>query len=300
MSMVIKDILAVAQTRFADEGCLDPKLDAELLFLHLLQRDRSYLFIHYGDVLDEKTCEEYFRLVDRRAGGEPVQHILGTQEFMGLTFAVNGDVLIPRQDTELLAETAIEWIKKRKEPFGGYRILDLCTGSGAIAVSLAVRLEGRKLKITATDISEKALAMARKNAEGNKAAKAIRFLPGDLFAPFPKDRKGRGKQSFDLIVSNPPYIPTGILPTLMREVRDHEPLLALDGGADGVDFYIRILNEAHWHLKDDGLLLLEIGHDQGAVIRALAEAAGAYAPAEIRQDLAGHDRLAVLVKKALA
>lgn len=294
MSLLLKDILNIATVRFTDEGCLTPKLDAEVLFCFLMKKDKSYLYIHYGDELDDKTCEEYFRLVDIRAAGMPLQYITGIQEFMGLNFKVNEHVLIPRQDTETLVETAIEEIKKRRIPAGGLRVLDLCTGSGAIAVSLAHHLKHINLKITASDISAEAVKTAKENSALNNASRQIQFIEGDLFDPFPKNRKGRGKKPFDLIVSNPPYIPRDELQTLMREVREHEPMLALDGGADGIDFYVRILKEAYLYLRKGGLLLLEIGHDQAQVVSALAEAAGAYRPAQIIKDLAGHDRIARL------
>jgi release factor glutamine methyltransferase len=292
MSLFLKDILNIARSRFSKEGCLTPRLDAEVLMCYTLNRDKSYLFIHYGDILDEKTCEEYFRLVDLRAGGMPVPYIIGKQEFMGLPFKVNEHVLIPRQDTETLVEKTIEELKKRKVPFGGFRILDLCCGSGAIAVSLAYHLKDIKIKITASDISSEALEIAKQNAKQNGVEDKIQFVEGDLFDNFPKNRKGKGKKRYDLIVSNPPYIPQSVLPTLMREVREHEPMLALDGGPDGIDYYIRILAEAYAFLKKDGILFLEIGHDQGQILPALAEAAGAYQNVEIIKDLAGRDRIA--------
>ena len=291
MSLLIKELLHLAKVRFTDEGCLTPGLDAEILLCHMLNRDKSYLFLHYGDTLDEKACEEYFRLVDIRASGKPVQYITGQQEFMGLPFIVNEHVLIPRQDTETLVETAIEEIKKRKVPFGGFWILDLCCGSGSIAVSLSHHLKQVKMKIIGSDISIEALNIAKINANTN-GAEEIQFIEGDLFTPFPKNKKGSGKKKFDLIISNPPYIPSRVLPTLMREVREHEPMLALDGGKDGVDFYIKILREAPAYLKKDGLLLMEIGYDQGEILTALAEAAGAYKSIKIIKDLAENDRVA--------
>ena len=296
MNLLLKDILNMAETRFTQEECLTPRLDAEILFCHMLNRDKTWLFLHYGDELDDKTCEEYFRLVDIRAGGTPLQYIIGSQEVMGHPFRVNEKVLIPRQDTETLVEKALAIIKDRKAPMRGLQILDLCCGSGAIAVSLAYYLKQAKKKVavTASDISPEALQVAKENAKINGVEKQIRFVEGDLFAPFLKNRKGRGKQQFDLIVCNPPYIPTGVLPTLMREVRDHEPMLALDGGANGLDYYIRILREAYLYLAKDGVLLLEIGHDQGQAMPWLAEAAGAYGPPEILKDLAGKDRLALI------
>jgi release factor glutamine methyltransferase len=262
----------------------------------MLKKDKSWLFLHYGDELDDKICEEYFRLVDIRAGGMPLQYITGSQEFMGLPFRVNEKVLIPRQDTEILVEKALEILKARKETRGGFRILDLCCGSGAIAVSLAYYLKKakRKAAVLGSDISSDALEVAKENARINGVERQIRFAEGDLFGPFPKNRKDRGRKQFDMIVCNPPYIPTGVLPTLMREVREHEPLLALDGGEDGLDFYRRILEEAWRYLVEEGVLLLEIGYDQGITVPLLAEEAGAYGPVEIIKDLAGKDRVAVI------
>jgi release factor glutamine methyltransferase len=294
MSLLIKDILNIAQARFTEEGCLTPKLDAEHLFCYMLNRDKTFLFLHYGDELDEKACEEYFQLVDIRAGGKPVQYIIGKQDFMGLTFKVNEHVLIPRQDTETLVEKALEEIKSCKVPISGLQVLDLCCGSGAIGISLAHHLKNLKIKITASDISPEALKVAKENARLNDVTGVIQFVESDLFAAFPKNRKGKGKRLFDFIVSNPPYIPRDILPTLMREVRDHEPMLALDGGVDGIDFYIRILGEAHAYMKKEAFLFLEIGHDQSEIIIALTEAAGAYQPPQIIKDLAGQDRLALV------
>ncbi len=296
MNLLLKDILNMAEVRFTQEGCLTPRLDAELLFCHMLNRDKTWIFLHYGDELDEKTCEEYFRLVDMRAGGMPLQYITGNQEFMGLPFNVNEKVLIPRQDTETLAEKALALVNERKPSMRALRILDMCCGSGAIAVSLAHHLKktGRKISVTASDISADALAVAKSNAVINGVGKNIEFVMGDLFDPFPRNKKGRGKKQFDLIVCNPPYIPSGVIPTLMREVRDHEPISALDGGVDGLDFYIRILGDAGLFLSKGGIMLLEIGHDQGQALRLLTEAAGAYMPAEIIKDDAGKDRLALI------
>ena len=299
MKLLLKDILNMAEAHFTREGCLTPRLDAELLFCHMLKKDKSWLFLHYGDELDDKICEEYFRLVDIQAGGMPLQYITGSQEFMGLPFRVNEKVLIPRQDTEILVEKALEILKARKETRGGFRILDLCCGSGAIAVSLAYYLKKakRKAAVLGSDISSGALEVAKENARINGVERQIRFAEGDLFGPFPKNRKGRGKKQFDMIVCNPPYIPTGVLPTLMREVREHEPLVALDGGEDGLDFYRRILDETWRYLVEEGVLLLEIGYDQGIAVTLLAEEAGAYGPVEIVKDLAGKDRVAVIKRK---
>ncbi len=289
MGLRVREIIGIAANRFQEEGCLDPKLDAELLMMHLLHVERSWFFTHALDPLSDETCEDYFRLVDERASGVPVQYIIGTQEFMGLRFYVNESVLIPRQDTELLVETALELLKEMKKPaLGSLEVLDLCTGSGAIAVSIGYYAP--KVKVTATDISKDALAMAKKNADAYR--QNIAFLEGDLWEPLgPNEKKQKGKKQFDLICSNPPYIPSDVIPGLMREVKDHEPVLALDGGPEGMDLYRRIFEKASWFLKPQGMMLLEIGHDQGEAIIALAQSSDF--DCVIRQDLAGLDRLAV-------
>lgn len=291
MGLMIKELLAVAARRLSDASCMDARLDAEILLCDLLQKDRSFLFSHVGDDLEDRRCELYFELIDTRASGKPLQYILGSQEFMGLRFQVNENVLIPRQDTETLVEMAIDYLKKAKPGLGGLEVLDLCCGSGAIAISLAYYLESVKVKITATDCSEKALEVAKENASGYRPARSIAFLQGDLFEPFPKNKKGKGKKQFDLIVSNPPYICSDVIPTLQREVALFEPMLALDGGEDGLDFYRRITLDAGAYLKKGGLLLLEIGHDQAEAVRRLLEECGTYGDIGVVKDLAGKDRI---------
>lgn len=298
MSLLLKDVLSMAEARFIKEGIETARLDAEMLFSFLAGKDKAWQFLNYGKEVDEDLCESYFKLVDERGGGRPLQYIVGSQEFMGLTFLVNEDVLIPRQDTELLVEKVLEIIKavKKRKAFG---ILDLCCGSGAIAVSLAYHLKqsDRKTFIVASDISEKALAMARENAKLNQVEKLVEFAESDLFDKFSVNRKGRGKRLFDIIASNPPYIPTDEIKTLMREVRNHEPLSALDGGYDGLDFYREIINQAGTHLKDEGLLMLEIGHNQGEVLSKIARNEGIYEEAVVLDDHSGHHRLLVLSLK---
>ena len=292
MGLRVREIITVATNRFQQEGCLDPKLDAELLMMHMLHVDRSWFFTHAADPLSDETCEDYFKLVDRRASGIPVQYIIGSQEFMGLRFYVDESVLIPRQDTELLVETALEELKTMKKPaLGSLEVLDLCTGSGAIAVSLGYY--DSRIKVTATDISSAALKTAKKNAGGYNLN--INFQEGDLWEAIGyNEKKQKGKKQFDMICSNPPYIPSDVIPGLMREVKDHEPILALDGGQDGMDLYRRIFEKAGWFLKPQGVMLLEIGHDQGELIVALAEEHGF--SCEVLKDLAGHDRTAICKK----
>ena len=286
MSLLIKELLSIAANRFSAVGCMTPRLDAEVLLAHLLHVDKSFFFIHGSDPLDERRSELYFQLVDQRASGIPVQYLTGIQEFMGLPFTVNEHVLIPRPDTETLVEKAIQVIKASKRVLHKPLVLDLCCGSGAIAVSLAHHCP--EAQILAVDISAEALAAAKENAERNGVKNRVRFLQADLFAP---QGKGGKIGKFDCIVSNPPYIPSAVIPTLQREVAQHEPLLALDGGADGLDFYRRIIAEAPDHLRKGGTLLLEIGHDQAPAIKELIAASGRYQEeVTVIADLAGHDR----------
>ena len=271
-------------------GCMDPKIDAELLYCFLTDRDRVQILMRAEEEVDPETERKYMALIGRRAQRIPLQYITGTQEFMGHTFKVDPNVLIPRQDTETLVVEAgrtMQNTPREKLSFferlkGGreWDVLDLCCGSGAIGISLAKICS--KMSLTGVDISEPAVALARENA------KALRiqgdFLQGDLFAPV-ADRK------FDMIVTNPPYIRTNMIAMLQEEIKDHEPRQALDGGRDGLDFYRRIIAEAPGHLKRDGFLFFEIGHDQGEDLRKMLRDSGKYTPAEVIRDLPGRDRV---------
>jgi len=287
MSLIIKELLQIGETALSKAGCMDPRIDAELIMMFLLKMDKQQLFIKSPALLDEKSCEAYFKLIDIRAGGTPVQYITGEQEFMGIRFKVNENVLIPRQDTETLVEEIIRFaMDQKKSPRGGYQILDLCCGSGAIGVSIGKYI--RDSKITATDISSKAIDVAKENAQNAGLLKQMKFLEGDLFAPI---RKGIGGAKFHIIVSNPPYIRRDVIPTLQREVAEHEPMLALDGGLDGLDFYRRIITEAPDYLRPGGMLFLEIGHDQGRQVSEIAENTDRFEEIEIIKDLPGNDRV---------
>ena len=290
MSLIMKELIQIGESALDKAGCMDPKIDAELIMMFMLSMNRQQLFIKSPNLLDEKTCEAYFKLIDVRAGGTPVQYITGEQEFMGISFIVNENVLIPRQDTETLVEEVIREVKEgtaqNKAPRSGYQILDLCCGSGAIGVSLCKHLED--VKVTAADVSDKAIAVAKMNAQNAGVGKRMKFLAGDLFGSL---RKGIGGTKFHMIVSNPPYIKRDVIPTLQREVAEHEPMLALDGGEDGLDFYRRIIKEAPDYLKPNGLLFLEIGHDQGEEVCALAEDTDRFEDLQIIKDLPGLDRV---------
>jgi len=290
MSLLVKDILIIGKNQLEVAGIMDPKIDAELLFCHMMGIDKSKLFLNWSQELSDTLCEKYFTLLAERTSGVPLQYITGWQEFMGLRFAVNGRVLIPRQDTESLVETALMAISDRKLK----KVLDLCTGSGVIAISIdrhcAVSDIKTKLEVIASDISAEALKVAKQNAQALGASN-IKFVQGDLFAPFKKKFRN---SKFNLIISNPPYIKSDVIPTLQTEVKEHEPLVALDGGADGLDFLKRIITEAPLYLKEKGMLLLEIGFDQAADIKKLAAEIDTYHTVEVYKDLAGRDRVAVL------
>ena len=270
--------------------CMDPKIDAQELCCYLTGLDKVSLFLKAEEEVDPETEEKYMELIRRRAERIPLQHITGVQEFMGYTFKVNPHVLIPRQDTETLVTEAaktiqstpreklsfFEKLKGRKE----WDVLDLCCGSGAVGISLAKICSN--VKVTATDISAEAVETAEANAEDLRVK--VRFLTGDMFEPV----KGR---KFDMIVSNPPYIRTNMISILQEEVKDHEPLNALDGGRDGLDFYRTIVEKAADFLKPEGFLLVEIGHDQGEDLRKMLKDSGKYSPAVVIKDLPGRDRV---------
>lgn len=292
MLITFGEVLEVGIRRLQEAKVADAKRDAESLLLFLMHEDRKFLFLHRNDGTDEYQADAYFDLIDRRAEGEPLQYIVGNQEFMGLPFDVNESVLIPRQDTETLVELALEKAKEKKRSLA---VLDMCCGSGAIAVSIAHFLP--KAKVTACDISAEALAVARKNAEKNGLGGRIDFRESDLFHVKKRNKIIQMKETFDMILSNPPYIPTDVIGTLQTEIKDHEPLTALDGGADGLDFYRRISQDASVNLKKGGFLILEIGSDQADSVSSLLEASEDYEDIEIHKDLAGLDRVVICRKR---
>ena len=257
------------------EHCKEAVLDARLLLEYICHTNRNDLLAHGDREVSEAECKQYDDFIRRRASGEPLQYITGEQDFMGLTFKVNERVLIPRQDTEILVEEVL------KELHDGMRILDMCTGSGCILISLLHYSNG--CQGVGADISEIALQVAAKNAGRLLDSENIAaFLQSNLF------EKVTGK--FDVIVSNPPYIQSSVIPTLMPEVKDHEPLLALDGAEDGLYFYRRIVQESRDYLSIGGRLYFEIGYDQAEAVSLLMAEAGFK---EIRtvKDLAGLDRV---------
>ena len=250
----------------------EAQLDARLLLEEVCGTDHNTLLCHGDREVSEAEEEQYRKALEQRAVHVPLQHLLGYQDFMGLRFQVNEYVLIPRQDTEILVEEAMRYLHD------GMRILDLCTGSGCILLSLlhySNDCEG-----VGVDISQEALQVAAQNAEllGIKAD----FLKSDLY------EKVTGK--FDLLVSNPPYIERAVIPTLMEEVREHDPYIALDGGEDGLDFYRRIIGGAQDYLKRGGQILMEIGSGQAKAVSELLREAG-FKEIDVCRDFAGLDRV---------
>ena len=265
-------------TALKNAGIEEAALDARYLLEHICGTNRNDLLVHGDRIVDEDHEARYRELIEKRGQRIPLQHLTGVQEFMGLEFAVNEHVLIPRQDTENLVEEVL------RELHDGMEVLDMCTGSGCILISL-LRYSNR-CKGVGVDISEEALQVAQSNA-GNLLKScpdecSINFVQSDLF------ENVTGKYEF--IVSNPPYIRSDVIPTLMPEVKDHEPMQALDGTADGLYFYRRITGEGREYLKKGGMLYFEIGHDQAADVSNIMAEAG-FAEIKVVKDFAGLDRV---------
>lgn len=278
--MVIRDAVQAAVQSLQEAGIADAKTDAFLLLEAACGIDRTGFLLRQSEELSEDAFSCYREMIDRRRAHEPCQYIMGVCEFCGLSFLVNPNVLIPRQDTELLVEKALTGLPEQA------CVLDLCTGSGAIAVSL--KHFRPDLEVTAVDISEAALETARENSRRNQCA--VTFVLSDLFAELDPD------QTFDRIVSNPPYITDSEYETLMPEVRDHEPALALKAGPQGLDIYRRLIAEAPAHLKPEGMLAVEIGCFQAEAVSQLFSEHG-FEDLQILKDLAGLDRVVCGIRR---
>lgn len=321
----VKDLAQRGFKRLKQAGVDSPRLDAELLLAKVLGKERLFLHLNPDLCPGDGAVKEYFALVERRAAGEPAQYLTGVQEFMGLEFAVNPSVLIPRPDTETLVEAVLERLEARRKtrslqstaaaagrgpvpgvicgsqaasgPWAGGRregaaangnvpaVLALDLGTGSGAIAVGLAYYCKRLSVKAVDISAEALRLARENALRHGVADRVEFIQGDLFSPF----EGTGIK-FDLIVSNPPYISGEGMERLQREVR-HEPPHALHGGADGLDFYKRIAADSSRHIIRGGLLAVEIGHDQAEAVQSILDQTGAYTGIEVIKDLAGRDRV---------
>ena len=258
----------------------DAKIDAWLLLEMVCKIDRSFYYLHMEDEVAEEQLSEYEIALRKRAEHVPLQYIVGEAEFMGLKFKVNSNVLIPRQDTEVLVEEAIQVMRPKM------KVLDMCTGSGCIVLSI-LKMCREKYYMTdlqgiGADVSEEALKVAREN--GRRLGVPVTWIQSDLFAKIPEEEK------YDVIVSNPPYIETAVIDTLQEEVRLHDPYIALDGKEDGLYFYRRIISEAGKYLKTQGKLMFEIGCDQAEAVEELMKNAG-YEQITVKKDLAGLDRV---------
>lgn len=270
--MTYREAIETGTRILQKENIADAKIDAWYLLQMACKVDRNFYYLHEEDELTAEQQSEYESTVHKRAEHVPLQYIIGEQEFMGLKFKVNSNVLIPRQDTETLVEEALRVAKP------GMRVLDLCTGSGCIIISLAKNVAD--ISCTGSDISKQALLVAKENAKANEVE--VEWERSDLFENI--------SGTFDLIVSNPPYIPTGEIPGLMPEVRDFEPVDALDGKEDGLYFYRIITEKSPEYLTSDGYLYFEIGYDQGEAVSAMMRQCG-YTQVEVIKDLAGNDRV---------
>lgn len=276
----------------------NPLLESQLLLCHVHNVDKIYTYTHKDRLVDSQSVDKFLKLINKRKSGYPIQYILGKQEFMGLDFHVREGVLIPRPDTEILVEYIIDLVKgeyfNEKESI---KIIDIGTGSGAITLSLAHYLENAH--VYSIDISPTALEVARENAKRLGLESRVTFIEGDVLSPL----EGLNLyNSIDIIVSNPPYIPTKDIQELQREVAEHEPKMALDGGEDGLDFYRRIVREGVKYLTDGGALAFEIGYDQGKAVKELMlrdRGTGTmshhnpFKDIKIIKDLAGHDRVVI-------
>lgn len=272
--MTFREAICFGEEKLNIAGIDDAKHDAWLLLTFICKIDRTFYYVHMDEDMSVEQVAEYESVLNKRAEHVPLQYITGEQEFMGIPFHVNDAVLIPRQDTETLVEQALKVVRP------GMKVLDMCTGSGCILISILkniVDVEG-----FGYDISKQAINVAKENAKLNNVNAT--FERSDLFEDV--------TERFDVIVSNPPYIPTDVIGGLMPEVAVYEPMQALDGKEDGLHFYRRIVAKAADYLNPDGKLLFEIGHDQGESVSALMKEAG-FKDVRVVKDLAGNDRVVI-------
>ena len=270
--MTYREAVEFGTKCLTDAGVPDAALDAWYLLQMVCKIERSYYYVHGEEDITQDAQKEYEIAVQKRAEHIPLQYIIGEQEFMGLRFKVNSNVLIPRQDTETLVEQVLKIVKP------GMKVLDLCTGSGCVLIS--VLKNAPELTGMGSDISKTALSVAKENAKLHEVD--AEWVRSDLFDNI--------TETFDVIMANPPYIPTGEILSLMPEVRDFEPENALDGGADGLDFYRKIAGQVKDYLNPGGYVYMEIGYDQGEAVSELMRNAG-FTEVEVIKDLARNDRV---------
>ncbi len=277
----IKALLKKGVNILRESNIDNPILDGELILANILGVGRERLIIDRDKILDKDIIDKYLRLIKKRASAMPIQYIVANKEFMALDFQVGEGVLIPRSDTEIVAERAIMLLKGKKAPV----IADLCTGSGAIGISLAYYIKDSTLY--ATDISEKALRYCRKNASKHGVSDRVKILKGDLAKPlFLENLEGE----IDVLVSNPPYISKKEMLELPDNISCYEPYLALYGGEEGLDYYRKIIKDAPKLIKKGGILIFEISYNQGNALKEMIERNNCFRGIEIVKDLAGRDR----------
>lgn len=277
--MKIKEAIQKGAISLKMENIDTPKMKARLIMQFVMQKDRQYIIVHDEEEMTQRQEEKYKEAIEKIKQGIPLEHLTHQKEFMKLTFFVDENVLIPRQDTEKLVEEVIAIAKQKRK----VKILDLCTGSGAIGISLANYLPDSE--ITASDISREAIQIAKKNAIYNKVENQITFIESNLWDNIPKEK-------YDIIVSNPPYIKREVIQNLTKEVKQ-EPIIALDGGWDGLTFYRKIIHEAKEYLKFQGYLCLEIGYDQKEEVMELMQEQKNYGTPICYQDYGGNNRVII-------
>lgn len=282
--MNIKQALEYGIELLKENNIDEPILKARIILANVFNKNKEYLIIHEKDELSKELEKLYITNIQKICNGIPLQYIINKQEFMGLEFYVDENVLIPQPDTEILVEEVIDTSKRE----GKKNILDLCTGSGAIGISIVNSIS--ECNITLSDISKDALEVAKENCINHKVEDRVTIIQSDLFENIDENNK------FDIIVSNPPYIKTDVIKILDKEVQN-EPILALDGGEDGLKIYRRIINEAYKFLENDGYLCLEIGYDQKDEVIKLIEQTSEYKDIYSKKDLASNDRIVICKKK---
>jgi len=285
----IQKLLNWTTKHLTDKGVDSPRLSAELLLGHIVGLKRIELYTHFDKPVGKQQLDKLRDLLERASQQEPIAYIIGKTEFYSLELNITADCMIPRPETELLVERAIEFLRKRT---GKQFVCDLCTGSGCIAVAIAKDFPDAE--IIATDISDAALSIAAKNVEKYQLNNRIKLLCGDLFAPIvPQLDIDR----FDLIVCNPPYVSSDEFEKLGKNVKDYEPRSALFAGDDGLDIYRRIIEKVDIFLKPDAALMLEIGYSQGQAVKELLEQAGCFGEITIEKDFHNNDRVAIAKKQ---
>lgn len=288
----LEALLKEGTTVLEENKIQEARLDAWLLLEYVTGISRALYYADPGKMLEKEKADEYRQLIRQRAEHIPLQHITHQAYFMGFEFYVNENVLIPRQDTETLVEKAMEILQGQDKP----RVLDMCTGSGCILLSILAMKENAIG--TGADVSDKALLVAKRNAEGLNVADRAEFVESDLFlSPFFKETTGKEVPLYDILISNPPYIRSAVIDDLMEEVKGHDPRIALDGHEDGLYFYRRIVSEGKAYLREEGWMLFEIGYDQGEDVSTLLKEAG-FIHVQVIKDLAGLDRV-VLGQKSV-